>query len=193
MKRFLLALLGGGLLAGGAILPPLAAAGTELTAVGARDASGARTGDYKITDATGNTRARGRFEKDRLEGKWLFFDTHQVKVAEITYHEGVPSGPYRTYFGSKVHPAVAGKLESEGWVQGGGLVGHHVSHTPDGKASKAFFEGGDASHGKAGPDETVMYEASADLFGPQVGAAEAARLDLQFIHALDEFIRPALR
>ena len=193
MKKILLVLLGGGLLAGGAVLPSLTAADTELTAVGARDASGVRAGDYKIIDATGNTRAQGKFEKGKLEGKWLFFDTHQVKVAEITYHEGVPSGPYRTYFGSRVNPAAAGKLESEGWMQGRALVGHHVSYSPDGKTSKIFFEGGDASHGKAGPDETIMYKASADLFGPQVGAAEVERLDLRFIHALDEFIRPATR
>lgn len=193
MKKFLVTLLGCGLFAGGTTLPRLAAADPELTAVGARDSSGVRTGDYKLVDAAGQTRAQGRFEKGKLEGEWSFFDSHQVKIAVITYREGVPSGLYRTYFSSKAGLEVAGKPLSEGSIQNGAVVGHFRAFTQDGKtAGKAFFDGGDASLGKASPDEAVIHPGSPESSGPQKDFEGAAKNDLRFIRTLDEIIRPAV-
>lgn len=172
MTRFLL-LLSAGLLAG-------CAAKTQSgpTAIGTRDFSGARTGDYRVVGGTGSIWAQGRFVHGKMDGKWLFFDSHQIKVAEFTYRTGAASGPYRTFFGSTLIPAAAGKLESEGRFQDGRVTGRHVGYDAAGKVfTDAMVEAGKAKRITAGTPEQAVQTAESDEW---------------LLQAMENAIRPAL-
>ena len=84
-------------------------------------------------------------------------------MAEITYQHGVATGPYRTYFGSKFNPPVAGKLESTGFFENGRVVGEHIAYSGSGRAfSKATFKAGRLQHNEMLPEDAATKTAAAD-------------------------------
>ena len=136
---------------------------SSFRAIGARNAAGAPVGDYRVVNAAGATQSQGRFQDGKMDGSWVFFDSHQVKLAEVTYRNGVSSGSYRTFFGSLVHPASAGKLESQGTLQNGQVVHQHIAYNPDGQVfSNAILEAGTVRHVTVGPREAAAQTAAAD-------------------------------
>ncbi len=174
MTKSLLSFLGVGLLAGSAAANP-----PGPTAIGERDASGARTGEYRIVGGSGDTWAEGSFAHGKMDGKWRFFDSHHVKVAELTYRQGAAFGPFRTFFGSLATPPAAGKLESEGVLQDGRVVGRHVGYDASGKVfTDAVVEAGKVSGVKVGTSDQ---------------AAKTSELDEEMVRTMEKVIRPALR
>ncbi len=134
-------------------------------------------GDYRVVAANGTLQAQGTFHEGKMDGRWLFFDSH-VKVAEVAYLNGAASGPYRTYFGSIAFPAAAGKPESEGHLQNGRTVGRFVSYsrTTGQVDNEATFDASGAVHPKFGAGELAVRLADADqrfvqFLGAQVHAA----------------------
>jgi hypothetical protein len=123
--------------------------------------------------------AQGRFRDGKMNGTWLFFDSRHVKIAEVTYVRGVASGPYKTYFASHFDPSAAGKLESEGRVQGGKIAGEHIAYAPDGSIfSKA----------------TIGVSGVRDVkFGVSEAAAKTAEADIRFIQTLEEIVHSATK
>ena len=164
------------------ILPPYDVHGyapLSLHAVGARDATGAPEGDYRIVNSAGVTQAQGRFLDGKMEGKWVFFDSHQLKVAEAAYQRGAVVGLYRTYFGSAFTGVPAGQLESTGYLQNGQIVGLHVAYTGKGYPfSKATFKAGDLMQVEAGPADA---------------ATKIAEADIRFFRALEKSVKSAIR
>ena len=185
--KFPLPLLGAILLGGcttpsGLILPSDSHryAVSTLSAVGARNAAGLPTGEYRIVDAArGSTAAQGRFLNGKMDGRWVFSDSHQVKIAEITFQKGVASGPYKTYFGSIFNPVAAGKLESAGRFEDGQVVGRHLAYSSTGSAfSVATFEAGRLRQVE---------------FGPVNAATKTAAADATFLDVLENTVRSAVR
>ena len=184
--KLLLSLIGAVVLGGCATPPGLqpprdnrSAAASNLHAVGVRNPTGLPVGEYRIIDARGSTAAQGRFQNGKMDGRWDFFDSRQVKVAEITYQNGARTGPYKTYFSSFLIPAAAGKLESEGRLQNGQAAGRHLAYSADGHVfSDATFEAGKLRHA-------------------DVGAADAATktvdADSRFFEILEGAVRSAVR
>jgi hypothetical protein len=153
---------------------------TRFTAVGSRSASGVPIGDFRVVNAVGSTQAQGRFQDGKMQGTWLFFDSHHVKVAEVTYLRGTQSGPYRTYFSAFApdHSA-AGQLESEGRFEGRSVVGQHIAYAPDGSVfSSATLD----SNGV--PRVTI---------GAAGAATRTAEADVRFIQSLDGIVRTAIK
>ena len=148
------------------ILPPHDNRGstpTGLRAVGARDTAGAPTGDIRIIDAADHVQAQGRFQGGKMDRRWTFFNSHQIKVAEITYQHGVATGPYKTYFGSEFNPSVAGKLESTGFFENGRVDGEHIAYSGTGHAfSRATFKAGHLQHNEMLPEDAATKTAAAD-------------------------------
>ena len=154
-------------------------ASTSLHAIGARSSTGLPTGNYRIVNSAGSVGAEGRFEDGRMDGKWQFFDSHCIKIAEVTYRLDSASGPYRTFFGSNFDPSAAGKLETAGLFRDGRVVGEHVAYSArGGEFSKAVFATGQLRHVEAGPNDA----------GPKTAAA-----DTQLLHSLEGMVRSAVR
>ena len=173
-----LPLVSAGLLAG------CAAARAELIAVGARDATGARIGDHRILDGAGGpVVAQGRFAHGKMDGNWLFFDSHQVKVAEFTYRAGILSGPYQTFFGSVLNPSAAGRIESKGQMQNGRVIGRHLGYGPAGEVfTDAILEAA-----RPGANEV-----SRVTVGTREQAKQTAASDQDFARAESRLIRSAM-
>ena len=167
------------LLPGVALLTGCATTPAGLTAIGARDAAGARTGDYRVVSGPNLTVAQGRFVHGQKDGRWRYFDSRGVKVIELTYHNGAISGPYQTYFGSILNPAAAGKPESEGRMEYGRVTGRHVGYDP---AGKVFT---DAVFGANGFQRATV--------GTREQAEQTAASDEQFATGEEKLLRPALQ
>jgi|GEM_PF-2217740 len=148
---------------------------SQLTAVGIKDATGNPVGSYKIINAVGTVEAQGNFQNGKMNGLWVFFDSQKVKIAEVTYLDGVPSGPYRTFFGSTANPSVVGKLESQGDMKDGNVVGQHIAYAPDGSIfSNATFDTNGIQNITIGSLEQAKRTADADY---------------RFVKALESIVR----
>ncbi len=151
---------------------------SDLTVVGSRTASGAPVGDFRILKA-GHTRAQGRFENGKMQGKWLFFSSNSMKLAEVSFQNDVASGPYKTYFGLLFDPSAAGRLESEGHFQNGRVSGLHLVYAPDGSVcSRATFN-------SSGVREVNI--------GSRKMAERTAEADVHFVETLRDIVLTAIK
>ena len=160
------------------LLAGCAATPTGLTAIGARDATGARVGEYRFVSGPNLTVAQGRFAHGKLDGTWRYFDSRKVKIAELTYRDGTLSGHYQTYFGSIVHPEAAGKLESDGRMENGRVVGRHIGYEPSGRVFT------DAVFGASGVERVAI--------GTREQAEQTAASDERFAQSEEGLVRSAL-
>lgn len=114
-----------------------------------------------------------------MAGTWTFSDQQHVKVAEITYKDGQPSGPFRFYFDVLPFPRAFGKVRSAGELQGDRVVGRHIVYAETGRVfSDATFRQG----------HVVSVAA-----GTRKAAVEAMVTDVRLVRTLDGAIRPAGR
>ena len=156
------------------------ATSSQFTAIGLRTATGISVGDFRITNALGRVQGQGRFQDGKMQGAWRFFDSSGVKVAEVSYANGVASGPFRTYYSSFARDGLsaAGKLESEGQFQNGNVIGQHIGYAPNGSifTSAVFITSG-------APCVTI---------GTVEQAKGTVQADIRFIRILEKNIRAAV-
>ena len=81
----------------------------ELQADVSFGADGKPEGLYELHSSTGKVHVKGTFEHGRKVGIWIFWDSGGVKVAEMTYRDGLKDGPCRMWYGSFAFPESAGK------------------------------------------------------------------------------------
>ncbi len=111
-----------------------------LRAIGARDAFGLPTGEYRVVNTRGGTQAKGSFKAGQMDGLWVFSDSRGNRTAEVRYRHGEATGDYRLYFSAFAFPQAAGHLNAAGHLEGGKIVGEHVGYGPDGSLiSRATF------------------------------------------------------
>jgi hypothetical protein len=134
-----------------------------LRALGARDASGLPSGDYRVVNTRGDTQAKGAFKAGQMEGPWVFYDSRGNRTAEVQYHHGEAVGEYRFYFSAFAFPKAAGHLNAEGRLEGGKIVGEHVGYGPDGAViSRATFTTAGDIKATVGPVELARRLADSD-------------------------------
>jgi hypothetical protein len=72
-------------------------------------ADGKPEGLFELRTPDGKVQVRGNFEQGRKTGTWIFADSGGVKVAELTYRDGLRDGPFQMWYGSFAFPESAGK------------------------------------------------------------------------------------
>lgn len=132
-----------------------------LKGVGEQLPSGLPVGDYRLVNSKGSTEAQGRFIDGKMDGLWVFSGSDGTKFAEISYNNGVRSGPYRLYWSGFMNPTFAGKLKVEGHAQNGKTVGEHVVYRPDGQVDSRA---------------TILEDGQIQ---PSIGSRELAQKDLK--------------
>jgi hypothetical protein len=73
----------------------------------------------RIVSPSGQVVSTGRWLSTGPEGPWNFYESNGNRGATITLSQGVPNGPLRFYWGSRVVPSAAGRLQVAGTVRDG--------------------------------------------------------------------------
>ena len=147
--------------------------------IGVHGQDGYLIGPAQLVDRAGTTLATGNVELGAMEGYWDFYDSRKTLIAEVRYYKGAANGQYRTYFGSQYHPAMAGKLQSEGYLNNGREDGKLTCYNPDGSVlSSAYMN---------------ILGVKKVLSGPATAPARIAANDERFIAALTDTVVSNLR
>lgn len=147
-------------------------------------------GLFELRDSRGNVQVRGNFQQGRKTGTWIFSDSGGIKVAELTYRDGLRHGPFRMWYGSLAFPESAGKDKVAAAFDGDQLNGDKTRWRKDGSPEcKTRFD-----HG------AIINVECWDANGLQMSEAESLKItreelkaDEEWFKAMDDWIDGSLR
>jgi hypothetical protein len=121
----------------------------------------------------------GRWSSDGPEGPWDFYESNGDQTASITFRQGVADGPLRFYWGSRVVPGAAGKLQVTGTVRDGRFEQRWIRYAANGTVTNETVYW----------DDEMMSASSYSSEGAELPPGEAAARAIQLDNDDRRFLR----
>jgi len=151
-------------------------------------------GPFEFYEPNGQLQIKGNFVDNKKEGLWVFREELTgVKLAEITYKDGLRNGPIKLWYSSFIGSGkIAGHKKLEAFFLQGNYHGIYKIFVPDGKiSSEVEFDNGNIKQVKhydydgnlvdIGKQEDIQY------------GKHAVERDLVLFESYDKFIDTAIR
>lgn len=107
-------------------------------------------GPFEFYEPGGQIQHKGNFVDNKKDGLWTVWESTGVKIAEITYNDGMKNGPVKLWYGSSIDSGKrAGNIKLEANFLQNNYHGHYKTSLPDGKIrNEVEYENGNINQVK---------------------------------------------
>jgi antitoxin component YwqK of YwqJK toxin-antitoxin module len=154
---------------------------------------GKLNGPFEFYEPGGQIQHKGKFVNDKKDGVWIVWESTGVKLAEISYKDGLRDGLIKLWYGSFVDSGKsAGHIKLEAFFLQGNYHGLYKTFLPDGKTRNEV----EYEHGNINQVKLYDYDGNLVDIGKQEAIQYAKKdmeRDFELFEAYDKVIDNAIK